>query len=444
MIDAPLLPDETNASRKSRVSQKTNYTSSKRRLELFENSFKPTFKRRLNFLVRFFDKHPGLLSSTKMFVGLVFIGIPLIMTIFYLAFAEFTNLRKYYTLPYILSSSIAALLLILLLVFKIRDDIQNNGLLIPSWERHNIGKILVSLGIVIGLLFIFIFFGNRVKTYPQLKEGVTQTKENDCKNFDLGMISINFLFVSIFSDKDKYDKVYCLSITDNSKKMLIKDVHRTILGFLILCLIYSVKIVLFRTKNSIEYGFIMFSVIYYSTVFFSFEIFETSYQKLSSKKKRILEFIPFAIIIICGLILNVKRYIIGIYKRKYSSYLSHKTSLMSFLFALLSFCIIIISLSCLGAGVTMLFYFDINSDLETIQLKRMVVFIWFGCFLYGFGSAFYFGHFVLQLIFKPIIYEYFNAVLKSPFYTKINSNGGRMKKILQLRRRKTGKTKFIN
>ena len=122
-------------------------------------SNKPRFKRNLTYFIRFFDKHATLLSLAKLFVGLIILSSPIVMVGLYPYFSSYIYM-KYYMLPFIISAGVTCGLLILLLVYRAGDDIRSRGMLIVSWERKNILRLVHCIIIMIFVIWIMKSFEN--------------------------------------------------------------------------------------------------------------------------------------------------------------------------------------------------------------------------------------------------------------------------------------------
>ena len=385
-------------------------------------SSKPRFKRNLNCLIRFFDNHATFFNLCKLLFGLLLLASPIIMVGVYPYYSSLIYV-KYYMLPFISCAGISCALLILLLLYRVGDDIRTRGMLIASWERRNILKIIHCIIINILIIWILKSFENLITNFSYLKEYVSQNKNKieEYKEVSLGMYWIDVFFCAFFWDK-QYTTLPYFDITKNFIELLNANITKIYSSVTTISFIYLVKLIFCKTKNEICYFIITLCslyecVLYYVYYWSSYK----AYQSTNSTLYKIIELGPLLVVLICSLILCIKRYPIGLFKRKFGTYISHKLNLFCLIVVILSFIIALGGIGLLGWSILyLIFYINIEPTLTIERMNMFKSILWLGVILFIVGNAFYFGTYSFNLIFKPIAYEGFPAVLKNPYYLKAN------------------------
>lgn len=425
-INNTLVSRESKSLNKSTISQMSRAT-----LSNFQPA-KPKFKRHLNYLIRAFDKKPSLLSFLKLLFGLLIISTPAAMVGVYPYYSQYIYL-KYYMLPFITCAALACGLLILLFVYRVGDDIRTRGMLIASWERKNILKLMHCIVMTIFIIWIFKTLENLTTNFSYMKEYVSQNKIKieEYKEMNLGMYWINVFFCSFFWD-EKFDTLSYFDITNHFITLLNNNISRIFSSVTSLAMIYLIKLIFCKTKNEVPYFIITLMVLYECILYYVYNWSTyTAYHSDGSKMYKYIELIPLLIIVLCSLYLSVKRYPIGIFKRKFATYVSHKVNLFTLIILIISFIVVLGGIGCLGGSIIyLLFSVDITPSLKIKKIKFFKNLLWLGIILFCLGNSFFFGHYSFNLIFKPIAYESFPAVLKNPFYLKANVKGKRLKRFM--------------
>ena len=222
-------------------------------LQSNELSNKPRFKRNLNYFIRFFDKHATLLTLSKLFVGLLILSSPIVMVGLYPYFSSYIYM-KYYMLPFIISAGVTCGLLILLLLYRAGDDIRTRGMLIVSWERKNILRLLHCIIMRIFVIWILKSFENLMSNFSYLKEYVSQNKNKieEYKELSLGMYWLDVFFCCFFWDK-QYNTLPYFDITNSFMNLLNTNISKIYNSITAIALIYLIKLIFCKTKNELFY-----------------------------------------------------------------------------------------------------------------------------------------------------------------------------------------------
>ena len=211
----------------------------------FIDDYDSNFRNTLIQQVLYFSYHSKIYSSIKFIIGLIFILGPFISFLILITKKEY----RYIILGFFISFTLMSGFLILLLVFKLGDDINIYGLMLCSWERLNICKII---DYILYFSFVIVFFSILEKflfDLPLLKGTVIQVIEKDenSKILNEGSFIFRILFISFFWDVNNNSIGY---FEFDESFSFFRDKFKFI--FISFILIYSYKLlisILFKIKR---------------------------------------------------------------------------------------------------------------------------------------------------------------------------------------------------
>ena len=172
--------------------------------DLFIEGKSTTFKLNLAKQFIYLDEHYILATLLKFFFGIITLFLPLILIIIF-SLIEFPEKNDYIFFPCFLSLSLILASLLILLVIKIGEGCQINGLLIYSWERKNIFQIINSIIFGFFLLWFLFISENFINWFNLLKEKVAQSNSDSSSSqlFNKGSYTERILFILYFWDLEK-------------------------------------------------------------------------------------------------------------------------------------------------------------------------------------------------------------------------------------------------
>ena len=397
---------------------------SKKRKTPLELSPQISFKKRINRYIHFFDSHSTLFSFTKILIGCIFITAPTLMIIIYPYFSSSISIR-FYMLPFIISVSLSSSFLIVFIMNRIITSLQSKNTLFYSWNIANVFKILHIIFISFFVLWILKQLETYLITFPTLSEYIYQTCSTETKaDINLDMFLVNIIFAAnmwneqLNCDDNQAHTFMIEQYTVTSHKEILNGIVNAVLT---LSVLYFVKVVFCKTKNEMFYFVIMPMLIYECVLFklYYYDVYRFTSQSMYYKA---VELIPIAVVILCGMCLAIKRYIVKVFKQKYKTFLTHKLNWLTLMTLIVSFVLVFCSL---GMLLCVIVYAMLKFDFNTKMDYEVVITIKNGCWIGVIGllcgNAFMFGHYALELIFKPSVYEGFRAVLKNPHYIKVSS-----------------------
>ena len=370
-----------------------------------------------SFLANFYS-FPILIIFFSFFIGLLFLGIPMI--IIYLKI--FQNFMK----PIIFLILISLFFSILIIIVHIIDDKRNKINRAAKWERKNIlkniGLSLTLIVIAVGAFLMHIFFDDIIK-YHKNNEIDLNYDENNDKHVEINDFIMKYIINCFLLNqtKIKNDKLKVNYMINNSTSVMTY-LHYS---FLIACIPFFIffmnkliKAIIIEVKYTVAQliifisAFILCSLIFFTHFFYDDQY--TNWTVISILEIILLGFIYF------GYIYWTIHFIIKFCKNpKDKSFSIHRYDLSQIIIIT---CIDIMNI----IGSTLLYFsilvnfINFVSKNETLNdLKIVLLLLKFGFILTSITNSYYYGHHLLSLIFRPIAIQYTPAKLKK-FYIRAN------------------------
>ena len=388
------------------------------------------FKIKIIKQLHYFEEHFIINILLKLFFGVIILVIPFICMIIF-NIINFSEKSNFFFFPYFITLSSMIGCLMILLVIKIGENCQMNGLIIYTWERKNIFKIINSIIIGFYLLWFVFICEKFTNVYNLLKEKVAQTsmKETSTQLFNKGSYTLRILFILFFWDTEKdNDKEYIHKNLDyfEYEESVLSEFHSyiqsLILPIIFISFHYIFKIIFFKSRK--EFLFFIFNII---VVFQSFFIIFYPIEKkeddnvlkeeyFSNVRCKYIELIAYLLIILILMITSFKEHIIKLIRKKYYPKKGNKK--ISIIIVISSFIINFIGYILI---IILLFFFSFDKIDETMKIEKYQyywIFIYLSIALILIGYSFLFGHYCYNLIYYPVSYEITPHALKNDFYTK--------------------------
>ena len=140
-----------------------------------------------------------------------------------------------------------------------------------------------------------------------------------------------------------------------------------------------------------------------------------------NNKGKYFEIIPMTIIILIFIILNFKRCIIDLRRKKFYSYQTKKKNDFIFYMVVSSFVLNTLGYLLFLFLLYLMYFEEIKSDFSIYTYKKYWGMIYTSFSLILIGYSFPFGNYCFKLIYYPTAYETYDHDLKNKFY--INSSG---------------------
>ena len=387
------------------------------------------FKLRLIKQFIYLEEHYILSAFIKLVFGIIILILPFFCIIIFNSI-NFSDKSKYIFFPYFISLSAILGALTILLVIKIGEGCQMYGIIIYTWERKNIFRIINSVIIGLFLLWIFFVFESFSKSYDLLKEkvGQTSTKEFSTKLFNKGSYTLRILFILFFwdTDKDQNGKYLheVLEYFEYEESVLTEfnDYIKFInIPILLLSLFILFKIIFFKNRKQFLLLLLNILITFQSLYLIIYPIKDrdNSGEYFSNSNCKYVELIVYFSIIILLIFASFKEYIIKFNRRNYFTKKGNDKNYMIVIVIIIGSFVINIIGYILSIVLLFIFVFDnINENLKIQRYHLYWIFIYLIISFILFGYSFIFGHYCFNLIFYPISYEILPHAIKNEFYTK--------------------------
>lgn len=378
----------------------------------------------------YFEEHFIINILLKLFFGVIILALPFICIIIF-NIINFSGKSNFFFFPYFITLSLMIGFLMILLVIKIGENCQMNGIIIYTWERKNIFKIINSIIIGFYLLWFTFICEKFTNVYNLLKEKVAQSsnKETSTQLFNRGSYTLRILFILFFWDTEKdNDKEYIHKYLDyfEYEESVLSEFHSyiqsLILPIIFISFHYIFKIIFFKSRKEFLF-FILNIIVVFQSFFIIFYPIEKKEDDNALKDEyfsnvgcKYIELIAYLLIILILIIISFEEYIIKLIRKKYYPKKGNKKItiiiiISSFMINFIGYILIIILL--------LFFSFDkIDEKMKIEEYQYYWIFIYLSITLILIGYSFLFGHYCYNLIYYPISYEITPHALKNNFYTK--------------------------
>ena len=377
-------------------------------------------RKNLSLILYQFYSYPILIIIFSFLLGSFFFGLPML----FIYFKIFENLMK----PIIFILLFTLLFSISLLIIRISDDLKNKNSIADKWERKNIVKIIgLSLALIILIVsafFLHNFFNDLInsKNNGEISFNYNEINDKDNNNnntfkndFVLKYIIYCFLLDKnkIINEEQKLIYYYEDSALQNiQKSLLISFIPLFIFTFnkIIKIILIEVKYTIAKLLVYVNYLFLIISIfILYFIDKTEFNVFITS----------IIEIILISLIYI-GYIIWIINSIYKLCKNpKDKNFSIYKYDSIQLLFFFIFDIINIIGSSFIYISILLNFIYYAYNDEKYKNLLYTILFLKIGFLLCIISNSFYYGYYLLSLIFRPISLEYTPAHLKN-FYIRAN------------------------
>ena len=376
---------------------------------------KSSLRKKLAKILAIFYKYPSYIILFSFLIGLIFFCLPL----FFIYFQVFDN----FMLAFLIVAIINLILCFTQIAIRCFDDKTNNVGITPKWERKNIiisiGLILSLIIFIVGIYYLETFFDDVLRYNNDDKLKIIYEKEDGDDN---DKIFINDFFI-------KY-MVNCFLL--NMKKIKNNDAHVTnyISDYSIITdlinklklaaipfLIYSfnklIQTIIIQIKYTIP------KLIFFSSIF-CLCILMIIKNSLYKEKEEIfyLSFIQMTLIIL--ITFGYLSWCVSCMWRRFKKPKDKNFAIekyepsqliLIFIFDLMN----IISILAMFISV-LLNYINFNNKDETFRDLTIVVYLLkFGFLCFILSNSFYYGHYFLSLIFRPIALQYAPIKLKDNY-----------------------------
>lgn len=381
-------------------------------------------KRHLAYILSTFYSCQLSLIFLSFIVGILILGIPLLL-IYY-------NLISNIAIPFLIICIFCIIFSSLLIIIHIYDTKKNKSQLLVKWERKNIMKnsgsiftliiLTISISIMISFFSKIIYYQNKEEIIIDYEESKLSKELISDFIFKYILIMIYFSPLSVNKNNENNKIRYYISNDEYLDNLRNKTIS-CIIPLLIICINKIIKCFLIQVKYTIEQIiFFLGSLILCLIIII---VNKHKYDEISNMNLKLVSFFENMTILIIYIgyiswILHSSFKLINIPKDK--SFSIRKYNIINLLIILLFDLI-----TCLGASFIFIsiiyFYISTKSEEEIFKnLSTSFTFLRNGFLLIIIGNSYYFGHYLLSLIFRPISIQYTPYELKNKCYIKAKRN----------------------
>jgi hypothetical protein len=416
----PVKPNLNDSDSFSGQSEKIKFDPVKETLKRLRPHSK--LKKILCFILYKFYSCQILIAFISFILGFLTFGLPLLFI--------YNSIIKNIITPFLIICIFALIFSIVLIIIHIIDGNKHKSSLIAKWERKNILK---NIGISFTLIILIISVSLTINFYSKAiiyqndeaiildNEEASLSEELKCDFFFKYILNMIYFFPSDINENNKNHVIKYYFSEDEYINILRRKIMNSSIPLLLVSFNKIIKCFIIQVKYPVEQFLFFFGA-------FSFLLLNVIINNYEHKKliELDIEVISVFQIIMLGIIY------IG-----YISWLLHSS--FRFIknpkdknFAIRKynfFCIFVLLLfdliTFLGSSLFFLsilyFYVSISFGEEIFQKLNISLFILKnGFLLILIGNSYYFGHYLLSMIFRPLSIQYAPYELKNKSYVKAN------------------------
>ena len=376
-------------------------------------------KRNLAFILSKFYSCQISIIFISFITGFLTSGLPLLFI--------YNGIIKNIIIPFLIICIFALIFSISLIIIHIVDGKRNKAYLAAKWERKNILKnigVSFTLILLIVSVSLAIKFYSNIMSYYDKEEIIIDYKQSSLAH----ELTCDFLFKYILnmillspSDIIKNNKIQYYFSEDDIINILKKEIMLLLIPLLIISFNKIIKCFLIQVKYAIEQFLFFFGVF----IFCLYNIIINNFKNETIIEYKIDLISCFQIIIMGIIYIGYSSWVIHysikcILNPKDKSFAIRQYKLINviilILFDLISF------LGATGIFISIIyFYISITFNEEICEILTIsFIFLKVGFLLIIIGNSYYFGHYLLSMIFRPISIQYAPYELKNKSYIKAN------------------------
>ena len=416
----PIKPNLNDSDSYSGQSEKIKFDPVKETLKRIRPRSK--LKKILCFILYKFYSCQILITFISFILGFLTFGLPLL----FIYNSRITNI----IIPALIICIFALIFSIALIILHIVDGNKHKVPLIAKWERKNILK---NIGISFTLIILIISVSLTINFYSKAiiyqndeaiildNEEASLSEELKCDFFFKYILNMIYFFPSDINENNKNHVIKYYFSEDEYINILRRKIMNSSIPLLLVSFNKIIKCFIIQVKYPVEqflFFFGAFSFLLFNIIINNYELKKLN--ELDTEVISVFQIIMLGIIYIGYIswllhssfrfIKNPKDKNFAI--RKYNCF----CEFILLLFDLITF---------LGSSIFFLsilyFYVSISFGEENFQKLNISLFILKnGFLLILIGNSYYFGHYLLSMIFRPISIQYAPYELKNKSYVKAN------------------------
>jgi heme/copper-type cytochrome/quinol oxidase subunit 2 len=381
-------------------------------------------KRNLAYILGTFYSCQTSFIFISLTIGVLILGIPLLLI--------YNNLIRNIAIPFLIIDIFSIIFSFILIMVHICDGKANKTGFLQKWERKNILKnigtiftliiLIISIGLIINFYSKIINYKDDEKIVIDIS-GSTMSKELTADFLFKYIINMAFLSPKdINSDNEDFNIKFYVK-EDNDINILRTKLMSILIPLLIICFNKIIKCFIIEVKFTIAQMFFFFGSFFCCLL--SIIISNYKLEDLINLNIDIISgFELFSIIIIyigyISWILHSSFKLIRNPKDK--NFSIRKYTIFNLILILLLDLITLIGASFIILSFIYFYLSVLNGEENLKNLKISFKILKFGFLLTIIGNSYYYGHYLLSMIFRPISIQYSPYELKNHNYIKAKRN----------------------
>ena len=381
-------------------------------------------KRNLAYILGTFYSCQTSFIFISLTIGVLILGIPLLLI--------YNNLIGNIAIPFLIIDIFSLIFSLILIVVHIWDGRANKMGFLQKWERKNIfkniGTIFTLMILIISIGVIINFYSNIINYKVDEKividiSGSTMSKELTADFLFKYIINMAFFSpIDVNSDNENYNIKFYVN-DDDDINILRKKLIPILIPLLIICFNKIIKCFIIEVKFTIAQLLFFFG----SFLCFLLSIIINSY-KLEDLINLNIDIISgFELFLIIIIYIGYISWILHssfklIRNPKDKNFSIRKYTIFNLILILLFDLITLIGASFIILSFIYFYLSILNGEENLKNLKISFRILKFGFLLIIIGNSYYYGHYLLSMIFRPISIQYSPYELKNNNYIKAKRN----------------------
>lgn len=367
------------------------------------------FKSFLAHSLGIFHKYPLLLIVIEIILGLILVFLP----IFLIIYSNLFNINI--IISFFIITSFSFIYSLSIIIIRILDDKKNNLFSLVKWQRNNIMK---NFGLCITILILILVEYFIFKLYKEIKYEYEYDVYigNYNKHIPFFNKLINDLYNYTYNDNTFFDNLNRNYINDNNavnniNEVITNNLFYASIPLLLLSFSKIIKIILINLKYSIEQFIFYLNVSLFCILNIILYKFTITHVIID-----IIQLMCISLILIIYDVWIVHAFIKKIiYKNDKDFGIRNYNKKQLFIILLFDF-LLFSGTSLIFLGFALYYIFG----KEKFEFIKYFFEIGFG--LDTLGLSYYYGHYIMKMLLKPISFEFVPSEIKNENYLKVKIN----------------------
>lgn len=367
------------------------------------------FKSFLAHSLGIFHKYPLLLIVIEIILGLILVFLP----IFLIIYSNLFNINI--IISFFIITSFSFIYSLSIIIIRILDDKKNNLFSLVKWQRNNIMK---NFGLCITILILILVEYFIFKLYKEIKYEYEYDVYigNYNKHIPFFNKLINDLYNYTYNNNTFFDNLNRNYINDNNavnniNEVITNNLFYASIPLLLLSFSKIIKIILINLKYSIEQFIFYLNVSLFCILNIILYKFTITHVIID-----IIQLMCISLILIIYDVWIVHAFIKKIiYKNDKDFGIRNYNKKQLFIILLFDF-LLFSGTSLIFLGFALYYIFG----KEKFEFIKYFFEIGFG--LDTLGLSYYYGHYIMKMILKPISFEFVPSEIKNENYLKVKIN----------------------